>query len=420
MLTGATGRRVFVFYTDSVKKALLAILLFSIIAVPTAVFAAGLTGPLVPGAPSSVDGTAKAGNQYTLCDLRDLANNIITFAVAFSVIVATLMFAYGGILYLTAASNEANIKKAHAVLLNAVLGILIILLAWLLVSIVVSVLTGNGIQFWTGWFNNCSGAKVTTTTTVSPSVSAASSFSASDANLTGSCVATSNYLATQVSATSNCKPAERIASYGSGAGVVNTIEKKYGSTIDQCASEQGVPPSVLVAISGVECSGGANCTDRSNTTKPCERGGYGATQVSCDEVRAYCKSSTNSVCTGVSGLSDSQLVSKIQSNTNLSFCTTSYAMKRNYNQYGDWGLAAGAYNGGSAAVSPSTSCPGYTKMQCPIADSSIVDPYCKTTCAYTDIFKKYKTEADGTTGMNFQQEFERYMALAEASALSHE
>ena len=407
-------------YTDTVKKVLLVVLLFSILAVPTAVFAAGLTGPLVPGAPSSVDGTSKAGNQYTLCDLRDLANNLITFAVSFSVIVATLMFAYGGVLYLTAASNEANIKKAHAVLLNAVLGILIILLAWLLVSIVVSVLTGNGIQFWTGWFNNCSGAKVTTTTTVSPSVSAASAFSASDANLTGSCVSTSNYLATQVNETSNCNPAQQVANYGSGTSVVNTIQKNYGTTINQCASEQGVPSSVLVGISGVECSGKSTCNDPSNTSQPCQVGGYGATQVSCSEVRSYCKTSTNSACSGVSGLSDSQLVSKIQSNTNLSFCATAYTMKKDYDQYGDWGLAAGAYNGGSAAVAPSKDCPGYAVMQCPVASGSSKFPYCTTTCAYTDVFKKYKSAADGTTSMNFQEEFERYMALAEASALSHE
>jgi hypothetical protein len=83
-----------------------------------------------------------------------MANNIIDFAVAFSVIVATIMFAYGGVLYVTgAAGGEAQIKKAHKVLLNAILGILIVLLAWLLVNIVVSVLTNNGVDFWVNQFS---------------------------------------------------------------------------------------------------------------------------------------------------------------------------------------------------------------------------------------------------------------------------
>jgi len=34
-----------------------------------------------------------------------MANNIIDFAVAFSVIVATIMFAYGGVLYVTGAAG---------------------------------------------------------------------------------------------------------------------------------------------------------------------------------------------------------------------------------------------------------------------------------------------------------------------------
>ncbi|TAJ12930.1 hypothetical protein EPO56_03885, partial [Patescibacteria group bacterium] len=45
------------------------------------------------------------------CDLVELSNNVITFAIGFAVIVATLMFAYAGILYVTAANaGQEQIK----------------------------------------------------------------------------------------------------------------------------------------------------------------------------------------------------------------------------------------------------------------------------------------------------------------------
>ena len=127
------------------KKAILFGSLFVIIAIPAISLAAGLEGPLIPAGFQNAP-----GNAYTLCNLRDVANNVISFAVAASVIVATLMFAYGGFLYLTGPSGgEAQIKKAHSVLLNAVVGILIVLLGWLIVNIVLSVLTNGSVEFWT-------------------------------------------------------------------------------------------------------------------------------------------------------------------------------------------------------------------------------------------------------------------------------
>lgn len=133
------------------KKALFAALLLIVLFAPVVTIAAGLEGPLVPSPQSA--GKNTGGAAYTFCDLRTLANNLITFGVALSVFVATLMFAYGGVLYVTGASGgQAQIKKAHTVLLNALVGILIVLLAWLIINIVLSVLSGRSITDWTSWF----------------------------------------------------------------------------------------------------------------------------------------------------------------------------------------------------------------------------------------------------------------------------
>ena len=83
------------------------------------------------------------------CDLLELSNNVINFGIAFSVIVATLMFAYAGIMYVSAASSEGQIKKAHGVFTNVFVGLLLVLLSWLLVNILFSVLTGKGLAEWT-------------------------------------------------------------------------------------------------------------------------------------------------------------------------------------------------------------------------------------------------------------------------------
>jgi hypothetical protein len=173
-----------------VKKALVAGLFVLVLFAPAVSMAAGVTGPLVPGNTAVSNGTTNSeskGTDYTLCDLVKLANNIINFAVAVSVFVATLVFAYGGILYVTgAAGGDAQIKKAHKVLLNAVLGILIILLSWLIVNVVVSVLTTQSVDFWTGWVKNCPSNSINTNITPStntPTTPAATAAAAQNSSL---------------------------------------------------------------------------------------------------------------------------------------------------------------------------------------------------------------------------------------------
>jgi hypothetical protein len=372
-------------------------------------------GPLVPnpsGCPSNDPNCAKnqSGAGYTLCDLRTLANHIISFAVGFSVIVGTLMFAYGGVLYFSASGGgEAQVKKAHGILLNTFVGIIIVLISWLLVNIILSVLTGNGVEFWTKF--DC---------VVNPSYTPFSS-QGFNSNVkgggtqninapAGSCVAASNAAAQSLQAagkspTPNCNPAKAVAARGTDySGLDTKIENSFGGDIAQCASEAGIPQGVLIGINATECSGASTCSDPTGV-------GHGATGVSIGEVKTYCAHSNNSACSGVSSLSDSQLASKIDSDPMLAFCATAYDMKGLYGKYGDWGKAAVAYNGGDAALQPSKDCPGYLVMQCPIANGGGQYPWCTTTCAYQDIFTNYM-QAAGGTGLEFEERFEAYVAAA--------
>ena len=87
--------------------------------------------------------------ECTFCDFLKMGQNIINFMVYALAIVATLLFMYAGILYLTAAGNQGNIGKAHSIFTNVFIGLIIVLAAWLIVDIVLSVLTGKKVGPWT-------------------------------------------------------------------------------------------------------------------------------------------------------------------------------------------------------------------------------------------------------------------------------
>jgi hypothetical protein len=98
-----------------------------------------LNGPIVPQC-SGVRGFADACN---FCDLIQLFNNGVRFAVAFSVIVATLMFVYAGILYFSASARQDNIKKAHGIFSRVFVGLVLVLAAWLIIDVVMKTLAGD-------------------------------------------------------------------------------------------------------------------------------------------------------------------------------------------------------------------------------------------------------------------------------------
>ncbi len=66
-------------------------------------------------------------------DLVDIAINVVKWALGFVSLVAVSYLIYGGYLWLTAAGNEQRVEKAKQVILQAVIGIVIIILAWAIV-----------------------------------------------------------------------------------------------------------------------------------------------------------------------------------------------------------------------------------------------------------------------------------------------
>lgn len=121
--------------TQEQKRNMVALVLsLVVVLVPICVFAVD-PGGLVPC----------EGATCTFNDLVLLVNRIINFLlyiVAFPV--STGLFAWAGILYLTAAGDQGKIKKAHDIFQNVFWGLILALAGFLIVNFVTMTLTGTG------------------------------------------------------------------------------------------------------------------------------------------------------------------------------------------------------------------------------------------------------------------------------------
>ena len=69
-------------------------------------------------------------------DLKQTVLNIIRLVLGLMTLIAVVLVIYGGFVWLTAAGNEENIEKAKKIISAAVIGLIIILLAWAVVIFV--------------------------------------------------------------------------------------------------------------------------------------------------------------------------------------------------------------------------------------------------------------------------------------------
>jgi len=67
--------------------------------------------------------------------LQGIAVKVVGFILIVAAIIAVIYLLYSGILYLTAAGNEANADKGRKGIVNAVIGIIIIVLAFVILRV---------------------------------------------------------------------------------------------------------------------------------------------------------------------------------------------------------------------------------------------------------------------------------------------
>lgn len=116
--------------TMKMRYALFLSILF--LTVPVAVFAQGL----VP-----CDGPDCGWG-----DLLTLGERILDFIIAISITASAVMFAYAGWLFFSDTGNASNVEKGKKIFGAVVIGLIIVLVAWLVVNTILVTLTGRGLD----------------------------------------------------------------------------------------------------------------------------------------------------------------------------------------------------------------------------------------------------------------------------------
>ena len=122
-------------------------ILVGLLFTPALVFAAD---PALPSriVPTCTDFAGSLGICQA-CDFVKLIQNLLQFFIGFAVFAVTIMFAYAGILYVTAASNHSNLESAKKIFWNALLGFVLVLVAYLVVDLILRVFTGSSLNVLT-------------------------------------------------------------------------------------------------------------------------------------------------------------------------------------------------------------------------------------------------------------------------------
>lgn len=86
--------------------------------------------------------TAGYGGPLGQSALPELVGNVINAVLGLSGLVLVVLLVYGGILYLTAAGNPDQVKTAKKTMINAVIGVAIVVSSYAVSVFVISQLSG--------------------------------------------------------------------------------------------------------------------------------------------------------------------------------------------------------------------------------------------------------------------------------------
>jgi len=95
---------------------------------------------MAPVAAGAITVDQSLGSELDLgtADLEDTVVNIIQWALGFLGLIAVIMILIGGFTWLTAGGNEEKVASAKKIISAAVIGLIIVLLAWAIVIFVVN------------------------------------------------------------------------------------------------------------------------------------------------------------------------------------------------------------------------------------------------------------------------------------------
>jgi len=95
-----------------------------------------LLNPLLTSAAGLVPCGGTGEDPCTACDLLILFQNVLKFALVIVFLIVIVFIVYGGFRWIFSGGNEANIKAGMKIITNAIIGLMIVLCAWLIVNTV--------------------------------------------------------------------------------------------------------------------------------------------------------------------------------------------------------------------------------------------------------------------------------------------
>ncbi|MDP3941300.1 MAG: pilin [bacterium] len=123
------------------KKLLTSLSLLLALAAPVSAFAAGVS-PCDPANP----------NQPPGCSIINLPNatgtvvsSIVNFIFVIAVILALGFLVYGGIRWITSGGDKGGVENARNTIIAAIIGLIVVFLAYFILNLVLQFLTGKGI-----------------------------------------------------------------------------------------------------------------------------------------------------------------------------------------------------------------------------------------------------------------------------------
>jgi len=80
----------------------------------------------------------------SVCDSLIVTSNIITYLAQFAVLISVAMMVYGAILMMVSGGDEGKFKDGKSKITNAIIGLVVVMLAWVIINTVLRLLTGGG------------------------------------------------------------------------------------------------------------------------------------------------------------------------------------------------------------------------------------------------------------------------------------
>lgn len=254
---------------------LVAPVLLLLVASPAHAAETNFFGPIVPSECNCPGAAPDFG-----CVLQ-VGQNLLNFGVSLGVIMVTFLIAWAGLMFITNASNPANRQKARNRLLNAALGLVLVLGSWMLVDTIMKALYNENSGFgpWNSIIATSGGVKCVVPTVpmtlggiIKDLPNAGTGNSSSGTNQPGGAVAgTFSYdpgIKAQVSSASgpltsllNCMAGKLPAGVGRISSISDSAIQSGSKTFAQCEASGCSHKAGSCHYGGDRCTGNSYAVD---------------------------------------------------------------------------------------------------------------------------------------------------------------